>query len=92
MLQRTMDFYNSIESSDGEELELELKILIDPRTKSPSFAKAHKDSNIRDIAKSILYECKDHGIASITQTMNFIHTENTQMFVKQFIFCKWCTR
>ena len=39
-----------------------------------------------DIIKKIIRNCNQYGDSSISQTINFIHTENTQMFIKQLCF------
>ena len=90
-IQNILDYFNSINRiSDEEETELEIKILLDPRINSPDFIKTQSaimdDFKYIDTIKKIVANSVNFGHSSISQTINFIHTEKNQMFVKQLHF------
>ena len=91
VLQNLLNYVNeyreSLQEIKDENIELEIKILLDPRIKTPTFANKSPDLNsaIATI-KSVVGNVKSYGNPSISQTINFIHTESTHMFIKQLFF------
>ena len=78
-------FINDIVCADEpSEIEIEIKVLLDSRIKHPKYIKSKRYDN--DYIKSILEQSKKHGKYSVGQSINFIHTEDTHMFVKQLHF------
>ena len=90
-IQNILDYFNSINRiSDEEETELEIKILLDPRINLPDFIKNQSaitgDFKYIDTIKKIVTNSVNFGYSSISQTINFIHTEKNQMLVKKLHF------
>jgi hypothetical protein len=80
-LQKLLDFINK-----NIPLEFEIKILLDPRIRSPAFIKRKGlEDSITDI-KNIVANAKKYGTSEISQSINFIHTGEKDMFVKQLVF------
>lgn len=94
-LQNLLNYVNNLKEqrttgnqhTAGEHMELEIKILLDPRIKTPAFVKLDNDlqSAITTIQK-LVKNANQYGTADISQTINFIKTEKTHMFVKQLFF------
>jgi hypothetical protein len=101
-IQTTLDYFNYVNGVCNTNLdddckqihfiELEIKVLLDPRIKLPRFINSQPfikmcdDKNYIDTIKQIVNNNCKFGNASISQTINFIHTEKTHMFVKQLCF------
>lgn len=72
----------------GNELEIEIKVLLDPRIKTPDFIKV--DDNYLTKIKKLLNDISNYsGEISTEQTINFIHTYpriTDGMFIKQLYF------
>lgn len=90
-IQTILGYFNSInKNSDIENTELEIKVLLDPRINSPNFIKSQSsvidDFKYIDMIKKIINGSINFGHSSISQTINFIQTEQNQMFVKQLHF------
>jgi hypothetical protein len=88
-LQNLLNHVNILKGhhTTGEHIELEIKILLDPRIKTPAFFKL--DNNIHSAITTIqklVRNANQYGTADISQTINFIKTEKTHMFVKQLFF------
>ena len=87
-LQNLLNHVNILKGqTDGEHIELEIKIMLDPRIKKPTFVKSDNDiqSAITTIQK-LVKNANQYGTSDISQTINFIKTEKTHMFVKQLVF------
>lgn len=92
-LSNLLDYYNDTVSNDILDetinIELEIKVLIDPRIKTPHYIPIVKNNNINDFIsdiKNIIYNAIQYGESSLSQTINFIKTNTTDMFVKQLVF------
>lgn len=78
-------------------LEFEIKVLLDPRIKTPLFiTNRNVEENYIDNIKNIVRNALQYGDSKISQSINFIHTYSNKsqsttnnksgMFVKQLIF------
>ena len=92
-LQQLLDYVNSLKVGNttniGQSIELEVKILLDPRIKTPTYIKANTAPNINtaiETIKTIISNARVYGMSNISQTINFIYTDNEKMFVKQLYF------
>jgi hypothetical protein len=87
LLNYVNSYNESIEENIDANIELEIKILLDPRIKTPIFANTAPDINsaIKTI-KTVVNNARTFGNPSISQTINFIQTRKTDMFVKQLCF------
>jgi hypothetical protein len=99
-VQIILDYFNNVNDSSNNScknkqshfIELEIKVLLDPRIKLPyfinsqPFIKLCDDKNYINTIKGIVSNCRKYGNSNISQTINFIHTEKTHMFVKQLYF------
>lgn len=90
-LQNLLKYVNSYQDSSQETLngniELEIKILLDPRIKTPTFVNKASDlTSAIDTIKTVVNNARAYGNPSISQTINFIQTRKTDMYVKQLFF------
>lgn len=100
-LQNLINYFNSIVNecklNDDSNIEFEIKIMLDPRINIPSYISKSKhidknvslNSRINDSIqniKSIIANASPRGNVSMSQTINFIKTYKTEMFVKQLVF------
>ena len=81
-----LDYVNGIDRIVGKNIELEIKVLLDPRIHTPKFVnKKSISESILDI-KNIIKNALQYGSPVMSQTINFIHTDTKFMFVKQLIY------
>ena len=76
-LQNLLNHVNILKGqTDGEHIELEIKIMLDPRIKKPTFVKSNNDiqSAITTIQK-LVKNANQYGTSDISQTINFIKTD-----------------
>lgn len=85
-LEKFIDYFNSLQNNENQFIELELKLLIDPRNKYPNFIKSID-------LKTAINKCKDlfkyfSSISDITerQTINFIKSEKDSSIIKELHF------
>jgi hypothetical protein len=88
MLQNTINYINSLSCKPTENIEVEIKVLLDHRIKMPRFIDPYlQDKDDINFIVNMLNRALTIGIASMEQTINFIHTYDknavSQMFVKQ---------
>ena len=87
-LQDLIAYINNLKESENEKVEIEMKVLLDPRIKSPNFIKPYfENDDFMLYVKSICRKAIKLGTPKIEQTINFIHTgKNFDMFVKQLCY------
>jgi hypothetical protein len=94
-LNKLLDYFNGIVSDDILDNtinnELEIKVLLDPRIRIPKHIHVteNKQNNILDTiktVKNIINNATQYGGISLSQTINFIKTHKSSMFVKQLVF------
>jgi hypothetical protein len=87
-LNQVLQYINSTElsNSKNKSIEFEIKILLDPRINSPQFVNKKSLPDSIEIIKSVLNNASKYGSSDISQTINFINTEEKHMFVKQLVF------
>jgi hypothetical protein len=86
-LQNFVKYVNNMNAKTDEYIEIELKVLLDPRIKLPYFTSKFLDTNfipyIKNLYKKALFENIE-----MEQTINFIHNGANNTFVKQLHYDK----
>lgn len=93
-LQNVIEYIKHLSSQkkEAEYIELEIKILLDSRIKTPYFTnpyfKVSEFNECKAYLTNIFNTVHDMGTQKISQTINFIHTDkiNNSMFVKQLCY------
>jgi hypothetical protein len=82
-MQSFINNINNISTSSNDNLEVEMRLLIDGRKKYDINSKLYSRENTIDMAKKLINKYKDKPV-SISQTINFIKGES----IKQLVFVK----
>ena len=86
VLENVVEYVKSLDSTSEKQIEIEFKLLLDRRIKSPSFVASYP-ADIKNAVSDIIRRATELGAKymGVSETINFIKSQEN-MFVKQLVY------
>lgn len=86
-LQKFIHFHNTFARTENDNVELEIKLILDPRNTYPKFIKTHGIDDAISISKGLFqYFSKNLILKQNTETIDFISTKTGHKLIKELCF------